>query len=96
MMMPSLAMASTFMSSTLGYVPPIPSSVRSGLFPPSTYLIILTEGRARWGATFGPSASADGNGHGTHVAGTVGGSQFGVAKRVMFGPLFLNVEHYLN
>ncbi|KAH8810550.1 serine protease [Flagelloscypha sp. PMI_526] len=40
------------------------------------------QGRARWGATFGPSASADGNGHGTHVAGTVGGSQFGLAKRV--------------
>ncbi|KAF5387942.1 hypothetical protein D9615_000786 [Tricholomella constricta] len=37
-------------------------------------------GRARWGATFGPYASADGNGHGTHVAGTAAGSQFGVAK----------------
>ncbi|KAH8832117.1 serine protease [Flagelloscypha sp. PMI_526] len=40
------------------------------------------QGRARWGATFGPFASADGSGHGTHVAGIVGGSQFGVAKRV--------------
>ncbi|KAH8813888.1 serine protease [Flagelloscypha sp. PMI_526] len=40
------------------------------------------QGRARWGATFGPYASADGNGHGTHVAGTIGGVQFGVAKRV--------------
>ncbi|KAH8810546.1 peptidase 1 [Flagelloscypha sp. PMI_526] len=39
-------------------------------------------GRARWGATFGPYASADGNGHGTHVAGTIGGTQFGVAKLV--------------
>ncbi|KAH8797602.1 serine proteinase [Flagelloscypha sp. PMI_526] len=37
-------------------------------------------GRARWGATFGPYASADGNGHGTHIAGTIGGTQFGVAK----------------
>ncbi|KAF4572937.1 subtilisin-like serine protease [Pleurotus pulmonarius] len=37
-------------------------------------------GRARWGATFGPYADADGNGHGTHCAGTIGGSQFGVAK----------------
>ncbi|KAG5639229.1 hypothetical protein H0H81_005303 [Sphagnurus paluster] len=37
-------------------------------------------GRARWGATFGGFANADGNGHGTHCAGTVGGSQFGVAK----------------
>ncbi|KAK7678555.1 hypothetical protein QCA50_018427 [Cerrena zonata] len=37
-------------------------------------------GRARWGATFGPYADADGNGHGTHVSGTAAGSQFGVAK----------------
>ncbi|KAG5634525.1 hypothetical protein H0H81_001652 [Sphagnurus paluster] len=37
-------------------------------------------GRARWGATFGGYASADGNGHGTHCAGTVAGSQYGVAK----------------
>lgn len=37
-------------------------------------------GRARWGATFGGYADADGNGHGTHVAGTAAGSQFGVAK----------------
>ncbi|KAF8167100.1 serine protease [Crassisporium funariophilum] len=37
-------------------------------------------GRARWGATFGGYASADGNGHGTHCAGTAAGSQFGVAK----------------
>ncbi|KAH8813894.1 serine protease [Flagelloscypha sp. PMI_526] len=44
--------------------------------------IPLKEGRARWGATFGPYPSADGNGHGTHVAGTIGGVKFGVAKRV--------------
>jgi len=37
-------------------------------------------GRARWGATFGGYANADGNGHGTHCAGTVAGSQYGVAK----------------
>ncbi|RDB29494.1 Cuticle-degrading protease [Hypsizygus marmoreus] len=37
-------------------------------------------GRARWGATYGGYANADGNGHGTHCAGTVAGSQFGVAK----------------
>ncbi|KDQ11599.1 hypothetical protein BOTBODRAFT_57358 [Botryobasidium botryosum FD-172 SS1] len=36
-------------------------------------------GRARWGATFGGYANADGNGHGTHTAGTVGGSGFGPA-----------------
>jgi len=39
-------------------------------------------GRARWGATFGGYASQDGNGHGTHCAGTIGGSQFGVSKAV--------------
>ncbi|KAF9442747.1 serine protease [Macrolepiota fuliginosa MF-IS2] len=37
-------------------------------------------GRARWGATFGGYADADGYGHGTHCAGTAAGSQFGVAK----------------
>ncbi|KDQ13665.1 hypothetical protein BOTBODRAFT_55912 [Botryobasidium botryosum FD-172 SS1] len=36
-------------------------------------------GRARWGATFGGYANSDGNGHGTHTAGTVGGSGFGPA-----------------
>ncbi|KAG6864561.1 hypothetical protein C0991_008656 [Blastosporella zonata] len=36
--------------------------------------------RARWGATFGGYPSADGNGHGTHVAGTAAGSQYGIAK----------------
>ncbi|KAF9459648.1 serine protease [Collybia nuda] len=37
-------------------------------------------GRARWGATFGPYANVDRNGHGTHCAGIAAGSQFGVAK----------------
>ncbi|KDQ08935.1 hypothetical protein BOTBODRAFT_117866, partial [Botryobasidium botryosum FD-172 SS1] len=36
-------------------------------------------GRARWGATFGGYANSDGNGHGTHTAGTVGGNGFGPA-----------------
>ncbi|KAI0714594.1 peptidase 1 [Earliella scabrosa] len=39
------------------------------------------EGRASWGATFGPFADADGNGHGTHCAGTIAGATVGVAKR---------------
>ncbi|KAG8696485.1 subtilisin-like serine protease [Ceratobasidium sp. 394] len=36
-------------------------------------------GRARWGATFGGYANADGNGHGTHTAGTAIGNNYGVA-----------------
>jgi len=36
-------------------------------------------GRARWGASF-VGGTTDGNGHGTHCAGTAAGSQFGVAK----------------
>ena len=39
-------------------------------------------GRASWGANFAGGPSDDCNGHGTHVAGTVGGSRYGVAKAV--------------
>ncbi|KAF9791980.1 serine protease [Thelephora terrestris] len=38
------------------------------------------QGRARFGATFVGNLKQDGNGHGTHVAGTAVSSQFGVAK----------------
>jgi subtilisin family serine protease len=40
------------------------------------------EGRATWGADFAsnPSPGTDLNGHGTHVAGTVCGKDYGVAK----------------
>lgn len=42
------------------------------------------EGRARWGYTASgiPSGEYDGNGHGTHVSGTIGGASYGVAKGV--------------
>jgi subtilisin family serine protease len=39
-------------------------------------------GRATWGQNFaGDGQNTDCNGHGTHVAGTVGGTRFGVAKK---------------
>ncbi|MEV4313093.1 S8 family serine peptidase [Actinocrispum sp. NPDC049592] len=40
-------------------------------------------GRATWGTnTTGDGNNTDCNGHGTHVAGTIGGSQYGLAKNV--------------
>jgi len=39
-------------------------------------------GRATWGYNAVDGNNTDCNGHGTHVAGTVGGSQYGVAKGV--------------
>ncbi|KAK1762831.1 subtilisin-like protein [Phialemonium atrogriseum] len=39
-------------------------------------------GRANWGINLaGDGLDKDGNGHGTHVAGTTGGSTYGVAKK---------------
>jgi len=40
------------------------------------------QGRARWGIAYADGGSqVDGNGHGTHCAGTVGGAIHGVAKK---------------
>ncbi|UKZ75330.1 hypothetical protein TrVFT333_003011 [Trichoderma virens FT-333] len=40
------------------------------------------EGRATFGANFVNTNNTDENGHGSHVAGTIGGATFGVAKNV--------------
>jgi cerevisin len=41
------------------------------------------EGRARWGKTIPRGAKDfDGNGHGSHCAGTIGSRKYGVAKGV--------------
>jgi len=37
-------------------------------------------GRATWGANYAGGSNSDGNGHGTHCAGTIGGTTYGVAK----------------
>ncbi|KAI5788991.1 alkaline serine protease Alp1 [Geopyxis carbonaria] len=39
------------------------------------------EGRATFGANFSPDGDSDGTGHGTHVAGTIAGVKYGVAKK---------------
>ncbi|KAK3682937.1 peptidase S8/S53 domain-containing protein [Podospora appendiculata] len=50
------------------------------------------EGRATWLANFaGDGKDTDGNGHGTHVSGTIGGVDYGVAKKTkLFAVKVLN------
>ena len=76
----------------LGVARPSTSSVRS--FPSRSNAPPLTvstdtgiyidhpdfEGRASWGKTFGGYDDKDGNGHGTHCAGTAVSNHYGVAK----------------
>jgi subtilisin family serine protease len=38
-------------------------------------------GRASWGVAYAPGGNVDGNGHGTHCAGTAVGTTYGVAKQ---------------
>jgi len=38
-------------------------------------------GRASWGKNFVDTDDTDGNGHGTHCAGTIGGTTYGLAKK---------------
>jgi len=40
-------------------------------------------GRATWGANFAGGVNADRHGHGSHCAGTVGGTAHGIAKQVL-------------
>lgn len=40
------------------------------------------QGRAVWGTNTVDSKTTDGNGHGTHCAGTIGGVTYGMAKKV--------------
>ncbi|QBZ55847.1 hypothetical protein PoMZ_00751 [Pyricularia oryzae] len=50
-------------------------------------------GRASQVANFVDSSNTDGNGHGTHVAGTIGGTKYGVAKRTtLLGVKVLNAS----
>lgn len=52
------------------------------------------EGRAFWGKTIVPNdADEDGNGHGTHCSGTIGGAKYGVAKKAhIYGVKVLNSQ----
>jgi subtilisin family serine protease len=50
----------------------------------TTHVEFQTDGpsRAKWGGNFVDQDNTDGNGHGTHCAGTIGGKTYGMAKNV--------------
>jgi cerevisin len=51
------------------------------------------EGRAHWGKTIPDDEDKDGNGHGTHCSGTIGGKTYGVAKKAeIYGVKVLNSQ----
>ena len=62
---------------------PAPASPRTSSTPASAPRHSAFGGRATWGTNTTVDANnSDCNGHGTHVAGTVGGAPYGVAKGV--------------
>ena len=62
---------------------PARASPRTSSTPASAPPTASSGGRAVWGTnTTGDGQNTDCNGHGTHVAGTVGGKTYGVAKSV--------------
>jgi subtilisin family serine protease len=61
--------------------------VDSGIAAHSEFGNRLAAGRNFSGSTNGNSNTADCNGHGTHVAGTIGSNTYGVAERVTLVPV---------